>query len=284
MVVAIVAMPVSADVSNSKIVPIDIVGNLHTSYEFQVGHVQFISRGMNLQDMNIWVQRTDNVTNLTPFDSRYNPDGSEIVGQNPDFLKVTLLPDGSDKWTDLAPGNFEAIIQKGDNDQPEYMYFTVVAHEYTTVTYLGDAKPTVVETQTIAPVTPVTTCIESADYKGTANELFDANRGQESVINAIQSYINDHPSTTQFTISASAGDLIINGDYVYVGDPSYGWVKTLTIRYGSSDGTHKTYNVIESDAGNYVGSNPHIYPKSVMLTVSTDDKCGCGDHHHESLS
>jgi hypothetical protein len=274
MVVAIVAMPVSADVSNSKIVPIDIVGNLHTSYEFQVGHVQFISRGMNLQDMNIWVQRTDNVTNLTPFDSRYNPDGTEIVGQNPDFLKVALLPDGSDKWTDLVPGVYSWHVAKGDHDQPESGSFTVVAHEYTTVTYLGDARPTIVEKPELSTV-PKTTdkiCIIGAIY----GALYTTGTGRDKhitgkyvdITNQLETLVKDGDTSFTFNVGTVGGNL---GDSFTISDPDSGIVKNAIVLY-TVDGHLHLQTVMEQDYPSYKGQStyiPYIVPThSTVLTLN----------------
>jgi hypothetical protein len=107
------------------------------------GYVVFYIRaGGSAQDLNIWIG--NDAKNAT-FDPTYHPDRTPIEGQNPDFLKVKVLPDGVSEPVMLAAGNYTAYLQKGNGDQLEQFKFVIDGGATERVPFLGSAVSNVGE-------------------------------------------------------------------------------------------------------------------------------------------
>jgi len=103
------------------------------------GYAQFyVKAGGSAQDLAVYVQ---NVKQNLSFDSRWNPDRTDIEGQNAGWKRYEILPDGHSERTDeLAAGEtFEACIRNGNGNQPECQRFIVGGGDTTAVVFLGAA-------------------------------------------------------------------------------------------------------------------------------------------------
>jgi hypothetical protein len=101
------------------------------------GTVIFLIRaGGSAQDRDIFIK--NNLQNIAPIDNAYHPDTTDIVGQNPNHLKVEIHPDGELSLR-LAPGKFTAYLRNGNGGQPESQSFEIIRGETTRVTFLGHA-------------------------------------------------------------------------------------------------------------------------------------------------
>lgn len=99
-----------------------------------------IRAGGSAQDLNIYVIN-DNQKNVT-FDASFNPDKSDIVGQNKDFLLVKILSDGVSQQERLATGSYTAYLRNGNGGQLEVQHFKIGGGATETVPFLGHAVET----------------------------------------------------------------------------------------------------------------------------------------------
>jgi hypothetical protein len=115
-----------------------------------------IRAGGSAQDLNIYVIN-DNQKNVT-FDASFNPDKSDIIGQNKDFLLVKILPDGLSIQEQLATGSYTAYLRNGNGGQMEVQHFKIGGGAIETVTFLGHAV------ETLRYIEPLTASAQ-IDYK-----------------------------------------------------------------------------------------------------------------------
>lgn len=96
----------------------------------------YVRAGGSAQDLTIWIK--NDLQNVT-FDPVFHMDRTMIVGQNPDFLKVKVLPDGLSEPMMLAAGSYTAYLQNGNSNQLETIKFTIGGGDITRITFLGAA-------------------------------------------------------------------------------------------------------------------------------------------------
>jgi len=118
--------------------------------------VFYIRAGGSAQDLNVWIGNDANKN--TTFDPTYHPDKSVIEGQNPDFLKVKVLPDGVSEPVMLSAGNYTAYLQKGNGDQVEQFPFIIGGGATERVQFLGAAVSSA-DPNTCKPVYTVTSAM-----------------------------------------------------------------------------------------------------------------------------
>lgn len=87
--------------------------------------------------LTVYIAR--NGTNMPPFDSSYDPYRSVVEGQNPGYLHVKILPDGSSGIVDLMPGSYLAYLPDRSGGQPEEQSFMINPKYLTYVTFTGHA-------------------------------------------------------------------------------------------------------------------------------------------------
>lgn len=91
----------------------------------QYGQVIFIIRaGGGAEDLKVFV-RNEADKSTQKFDTRFNPDGSRVYGQNEGWLEVDVLKDGRSEPVLLAAGNFTAALRDSNGRQPEIQHFEV---------------------------------------------------------------------------------------------------------------------------------------------------------------
>jgi hypothetical protein len=78
-------------------------------------------------------------TNVPPFDPAYDPYRNGIGDQNPGYLHVRILPDGSSGIVNLMPGTYLAYLPDRSGGQPEQQSFTMYAKDMTYVKFTGHA-------------------------------------------------------------------------------------------------------------------------------------------------
>ena len=78
-------------------------------------------------------------TNVPPFDPAYDPYRNVIGDQNPGYLHVRILPDGSSGIVNLMPGTYLGYLPDRNGGQPEQQSFTIYAKDLTYVTFTGHA-------------------------------------------------------------------------------------------------------------------------------------------------
>lgn len=102
------------------------------------GYAQFyINAGGSAQDLTVYLQ---NVKQNLTFDSRWNPDRNDIEGQNGEWTKIQILPDGKSEKVLLTSGEtFEACLRNGNGNQPECKRFIVGGADTTAVVFQGAA-------------------------------------------------------------------------------------------------------------------------------------------------
>lgn len=79
------------------------------------------------------------VTDVPPFDPAYDAYREVVGDQNPGYLHVRILPDGSSGIVNLMPGNYLAYLPDKNGGQPEQQSFTIYAKGMTYVTFEGHA-------------------------------------------------------------------------------------------------------------------------------------------------
>lgn len=133
-----VATPVAASVPMYESKYVDYNPTLGAAPVGAGGWVVFgLRAGGSAQDLNVYVIN-DNQKNVT-FDASYNPDKSDIVGQNKNFLLVKILPDGVSEQEQLAAGSYTAYLRNGNGGQVEVQHFKIGGGAMETVLFLGHA-------------------------------------------------------------------------------------------------------------------------------------------------
>lgn len=133
------------------------------------GYAQYyINAGGSAQDLTVYLQ---NVKQNLTFDSRWNPDRNDIEGQNGEWTKIQILPDGKSEKVLLSAGEtFEACLRNGNGNQPECKRFIVGGADTTAVVFQGAAVTSLGEEEVAAK--PVESCkpvvVTASDiyYKG----------------------------------------------------------------------------------------------------------------------
>jgi hypothetical protein len=160
----------------------------------------------------------------------------------------------------LSPGTYIIELVDGDRGDPEYAMVNVVLGGEYHIKFLGHAaSSTASVASNVVTKSPIT--IICADYVGVWNSGSTpgknpyGNGGKESVVSEIQGYLNANPTVTSFNVYAQADNLYINGNKVHVGDPAYGWVKTLDVIYSYKDNKGRVkfggFLIAENDAKQY---------------------------------
>ena len=99
--------------------------------------IAYVRAGGSAQDLTIWIK--NNLQKNVTFDSAFHMDRTVIDGQNPDFLKLKILPDGISEPLLLASGNYTAYLQNGNSNQLEVVNFIIGGKDITRITFLGAA-------------------------------------------------------------------------------------------------------------------------------------------------
>jgi hypothetical protein len=79
-------------------------------------------------------------TDVPPFDAAYDPYRDVIGDQNPGYLHVRILPDGSSGIINLMPGTYLAYLPDRNGGEPEQQSFTIYAKSLTYLTFVGHAS------------------------------------------------------------------------------------------------------------------------------------------------
>ena len=116
------------------------------------GFVQIHIFANPAQDNTVWV--VNDLQNIT-FDSRFDYEGSEIVGQNPGVTAIEIPKDGV--WKDYwQAGNYTAYLQNGKGNQLETIRFRIGGGDTTYVNFIGAAYTMEGKTGQVQPTPTVT--------------------------------------------------------------------------------------------------------------------------------
>jgi hypothetical protein len=97
--------------------------------------------GCSAEGLTVFIAR--NVTNDPPVDNTYLLDRMVAGDQNPVFLPVKILPDGSSEMERLAPGEYSAYLPNKDGDEIEDLQtFKIGANFMTFISLSGSSYST----------------------------------------------------------------------------------------------------------------------------------------------
>jgi hypothetical protein len=97
--------------------------------------------GCSADGLTVFVAR--NGMNVTPLDTSYLLDRMVAENDNPVFLQVKILPDGSSETVRLAPGDYSAYLPNKDSDEIEDIQsFKIGANFMTYVSLSGSSYST----------------------------------------------------------------------------------------------------------------------------------------------
>lgn len=228
------------------------------------GYAQFFIRaGGSAQDLNIYVH---NVKQNLSFDSRWNPDRTDIPEQNGNWMLVEVLPDGASEKVLLASGqDYQACLRNGNGNQVECQNFIVGGADTTRVVFLGAA----VGTEGKKVTTADDTCVDKTnDVTGIVRGL----TGWEYV----GSWMHKH---WQY--------LEIESDYPHqhynalFGDPDYGTLKELRVvyKYESTHHNAKSLKIRSAEYGTFCGDTEVPAGYSIKSVMEDEDM---DIHYHPS--
>jgi len=85
------------------------------------GWVAFSIIAGGAQDKTVWV--VNKQVNASPFVCTFNPDKSDIDGQNPQYTQIEVPGSGTTGPLQWANGEFDAYLQNGNGNQCEHISF-----------------------------------------------------------------------------------------------------------------------------------------------------------------
>lgn len=144
------------------------------------GYAIFYARGGSVQDTLVLV--ANDADNLT-IDNRWNPDHTNITGQNPAFRQVSILPDGRSDLIKFPDGSYTAYLRQGNGDQPEEQHFVIGGGWTERINFLGAAIPTnLVECRVCENVSVPGEVVTKTIYHPEVNHTFYHPAGWELVM------------------------------------------------------------------------------------------------------
>jgi hypothetical protein len=97
--------------------------------------------GCSSNTLTVFIARAE--TNVSPVDTQYLLDRMVAGDQNPDFLPVKILPDGSSDIVQLAPGTYTAYLPDKTGDEiEEQQSFKIGANVITYISFTGSSYST----------------------------------------------------------------------------------------------------------------------------------------------
>jgi hypothetical protein len=195
------------------------------------GWVAFSILGGGAQDKTIWV--VNKAVNATPFDCKFNPDKSDIAGQNPQYTKVEVPGSQNTGALQWANGEFDAYLQNGQGNQCEHISFK------TNGGGVFDA------TQVVFQGAAVSQLGEGDGGAETERICIDVTKNVQDVVNR-----GHHQFSFQFDNAPNPGgiwDVAHTRLLSQITDPYYGFVKLASIQYVEDDNCYTIRKAVYGD-------------------------------------